>query len=296
VLAAGIACLRSMLAAGNRPTVIHDQGFDLKDVWLKYRVRYHRPRSLRGVVATSTLKAFKNGYEAVRASRSSQRREEAFWALRGITLSAGPGEAIGIVGSNGAGKSTLLQVMARIMKPDKGTAVVRGTVGTLLSFGAGFNPDLTGRENVFLNGSILGLTHAQIRERLDAIVELADIGDFFDAPSGTYSSGMRARLGFAVAVHINPDVLLIDEVVQVGDLFFQQKAGNVLDQFRGQRKVIALVTHAPSVVKQYCTRAVWMEHGEIRRQGSPAEVMADYVAWSESRVQTARSETTPAPV
>jgi ABC-type polysaccharide/polyol phosphate transport system ATPase subunit len=180
--------------------------------------------------------------------------------------------------------------MARIIKPDRGTALVRGTVGTLLTFGAGFNPDLTGRENVFLNGAILGLTQNEIRDRLDAIVELAGVGDFFDAPVNTYSSGMRARLGFSVAVHVNPDVLLIDEVVQVGDAFFQKKAGSILDQFRGQNKVIALVSHSPGAVERYCTRAVWMERGTVVREGPPAEVMAEYLAWSESQVRAAKTQ------
>jgi ABC-type polysaccharide/polyol phosphate transport system ATPase subunit len=265
-------------------------GFDLRDVWLKYRVRYHRPRSLRAVVTSSTLGAVRRDVRRLLAPRSSARNDEAFWALRGITLSAGPGDVVGIVGSNGAGKSTLLRVMARIIKPDRGIAIVRGTVGTLLTFGAGFNPDLTGRENVFLNGAILGLTQNEIKDRLDAIVELAGVGDFFDAPVSTYSSGMRARLGFSVAVHVNPDVLLVDEVVQVGDAFFQKKAGSILDQFRGQNKVIALVTHSPGAVERYCTRAVWMEHGAVRREGPPAEVMAEYLAWSEAQVRAAKTQ------
>lgn len=271
-------------------------GFELRDVWLKYRVRYHRPRSLRAVVAASSLRAVRTGLQAVVRSMPWQPKDEPFWALRGITLSAGPGEVVGIVGSNGAGKSTLLRVMARILKPDRGVAIVRGTIGTLLTFGAGFNTELTGRENVFLNGSILGLTQNEIKDRLEAIVELAGVGDFFDAPVSSYSSGMRARLGFSVAVHVNPDVLLVDEVVQVGDAFFQRKAGTILDQFRGQRKVIALVTHNPGQVERYCTRAVWMEHGEVRREGAPADVMAEYLAWSESQVQAAKGQRRPAAV
>ncbi|MFB3883112.1 MAG: ABC transporter ATP-binding protein [Armatimonadota bacterium] len=271
-------------------------GIELRDVWLKYRVRYHRPRSLRAVVAAGSIRAVRRGLSAVVRSMPWQPKDEPFWALRGITLSARPGDVVGIVGSNGAGKSTLLRVMARIIKPDRGVAIVRGTVGTLLTFGAGFNPNLTGRENVFLNGAILGLSQNEIRDRLDAIVDLAGVGDFFDAPVNTYSSGMRARLGFAVAVHVNPDVLLVDEVVQVGDAFFQKKAGNILDQFRGQRKVVALVTHSPGVVENYCTRAVWMENGEIRREGTPDHVMAEYLAWSDSQVQAARARPRPAPV
>jgi ABC-type polysaccharide/polyol phosphate transport system ATPase subunit len=190
---------------------------------------------------------------------------------------------VGIIGSNGAGKSTLLQVLARIMKPDKGTAIVHGTIGTLLSFGAGFNLELTGRENVFMNAAILGVTRAEIRERLGSIVELADIGDFFDAPVGTYSSGMRARLGFSVAAHINPDVLLIDEVIQAGDISFQRRAGNVLDRFRDQRKVIALVTHSAEVTRRYCSRTVWMEAGDVRMDGPTEDVLREYRQWSESR-------------
>ncbi len=277
---------------GPPPTV--EPGFDLRDVWLKYRVRYHRPRTLRGVVVGGTLRAVRRRIDSARAELTAA-GETPFWALRGITLSARPGDVIGIIGSNGAGKSTLLQVMARIMKPDRGTSVVRGTIGTLLSFGAGFNPELTGRENVFLNGAILGLTRATIQERLPAIIELADIGDFFDATVSTYSSGMRARLGFSVAVHVNPDVLLIDEVVQVGDAFFQKKAGNVLDQFRDERKVIAIVTHVPLVVTQYCTRAIWLEHGEMRLEGRPEQVTSEYTAWSEARARAAKAGAAAAP-
>lgn len=273
-----------------------EPGIELQDVWLKYRVKYHRPRTLRALIATGAFGALRNGVRDSRAEHPGATKGTTFWALRGINLSAHPGDVVGIVGSNGAGKSTLLQVMARIMKPDRGRAVIRGTIGTLLSFGAGFNPDLTGRENVFLNGSILGLSHAQIRERLNDILDLAEIGDFFDAQVATYSSGMRARLGFAVAVHIDPDVLLIDEAVQVGDAFFQKKAGNVLEQFRGRRKVIAIVTHAPHVVRQYCTRALWIEEGEVRREGSPSEVMAEYLAWSEQRARTSAGATEPTAV
>lgn len=271
-----------------------EPGFELNDVWLKFRVRYHRPRTLRGVVVGGALRTLKRRIIADASSGRPPDGDVPFWALRGITLSAGPGDVIGIIGANGAGKSTFLQVVARIMKPDRGTATVRGSIGTLLSFGAGFNPELTGRENVFLNGAILGLAQADIRERLQAITELADIGDFFDAPVSTYSSGMRARLGFSVAVHVNPDVLLIDEVVQAGDAFFQKKAGNVLDQFRGEKKVIAIVTHSPLVVTEYCTRAIWLDHGEIRLDGSPKEVTSEYTAWSDARAQAAKAAPTAA--
>lgn len=257
-------------------------GFSLSDVWVRYRVKYHRPKSLHGMIAG-------NAARVLRLKRRARRDEEEFWALRGITLSAGPGEVIGIIGSNGAGKSTLLRVLARIIRPDKGSIDVRGTIGTLLSFGAGFSPQLTGRENVFMNGVILGLTPEQIRERLDAIQALSGIDRFFDAPVAAYSSGMRARLGFSVAVHINPDVLLIDEVVQAGDTSFQKRAGNILEQFHGQGKVIALATHSPEAVRLYCTRAVWLEHGQTREEGPPEDVVASYIRWSEADAKTKKS-------
>ena len=271
-------------------------GFELRDIWLKYRVTYHRPRSLRAVVAGSTLGSLKRGAKALLNTLPWRQEQEAFWAVRGVNLSGGPGEVIGIVGSNGAGKSTLLRVIARILKPDRGTAIVRGTIGTLLSFGAGFNADLTGRENVFLNAAVLGLSQDQIRDRLDAIVDLAGIGDFFDAPVATYSSGMRARLGFSVAINVDPDVLLIDEVVQVGDAFFQKKAGNIFGRLRGERKVIVLVSHSPGTLQQQCNRAVWMEQGGIRQVGDPKEVMTEYLAWSEARAETAKARPRPAAV
>jgi len=274
-----------MVPAEREPGSTPEPGVWLEDVWVKYLVRYHRPSTLRGLVANRAVGALLARVQSLLKPNGSNSRESDFWALRGISFSAAPGDILGIVGSNGAGKSTLLRVVARIIKPDRGTATVAGSLGSLLSFGAGFNPDLTGRENLFLNGAILGLTTEQIRERLPDMIELADIGDFFDAPVSTYSSGMRARLGFAVAVHVNPDVLVIDEVVQVGDAFFQRKAGTVLDRFRDQGKIIIIVTHAPAVVQRYCNRAIWMEHGKMQSEGDPKSVAAEYLQWSEARLQ-----------
>jgi len=250
-----------------------DIGFELEGVWLKYYVDFHRPRTLRELVA-------RRGLQLLKGNGDGQREERNFWALRGVNLHAGPGEVLGIVGSNGAGKSTMLQVIARIMKPDRGSVSVKGSIGCLLSLGAGFNASLSGRENVFVNAAILGLPRQVVESRLDDIRELSGLGDFFDAPVKAYSSGMRARLGFSVAVHVNPDVLLIDEVVQVGDAFFQLKAGNILDRFRDEKKVIVLVSHSPDMIKRYCTRGVWLEHGTVRRDGPTTEVVGEYLDWS----------------
>lgn len=261
------------------PASAVEPGFALRDIWLKYQVDFHRRvKTLRELVVTRTKGVLRGRGDFAREDRE-------FWALKGVTLSAGRGEALGITGSNGAGKSTLLQVVARIMQPDRGTVSVTGVVGSLLSFGAGFNLGLSGRENVHINGALLGLSRAQLDARMDDIIELSGIGEFFDASVRTYSSGMRARLGFAIAANINPDVLLIDEVVQVGDAFFQMKAGNILDRFRDQKKVIVLVTHSPDMILRYCTRAIWMEHGEIWRDGPVGEVVQEYMKWSQRRVQ-----------
>jgi ABC-type polysaccharide/polyol phosphate transport system ATPase subunit len=254
-------------------------GFDVQDVWLKYQVDFHRrPRTLRELV-TARLAG------VLRGQGDFARDDREFWALKGVTLAAGRGEVLGITGSNGAGKSTLLQVIARIMQPDRGTVRVSGVVGSLLSFGAGFNPTLSGRENVYINGALLGLTRAELDKKMDDIVELSGVGDFFDASVRTYSSGMRARLGFAVAANINPDILLIDEVVQVGDTSFQMKAGNILDRFRDQKKVIVLVTHSTDMIRRYCTRGVWMELGGVRRDGPADEIAQEYLEWSRERAQ-----------
>ena len=258
--------------------MVPECGFELSDVWLKYTVRFQRAGTLKELIATQ-------GLDFLRGRHKHKGKDSDFWALRGISLRAGRGEVVGLVGSNGAGKSTLLQLIARIVKPDRGHVAVTGTMGCLLSVGAGFNPVLSGRENVYINGAILGLRRAEVEAKLDEIKELSGIGKFFDAPVKTYSSGMRARLGFSVAVHIDPDILLIDEVVQVGDAFFQLKAGNILDRFRDEQKLIVLVSHSPDMLKRYCTRVVWLEEGRVKRDGAPDDVLGEYLEWSEDRVK-----------
>jgi len=241
----------------------------LEQVWLRFSLRYYRKRlTLRGTVLEGLSAALR---------RQGRQQVQDFWALRGVDLSVKKGEVVGIVGPNGAGKSTLLRVIAGIYGADRGKVQVRGSVATLLSFGAGFDPRLPGRENVYKNGVLLGLSRAQVDGRIEAIVEMSGLGDFMDAPVNTYSSGMRARLGFSVAVYANPDILLIDEVVAAGDERFRNRVGTIFDQFSHQRKTVVFVTHQVAQLSQYCTRGIWLEEGRVHMDGAPGEVGAAYV-------------------
>jgi ABC-type polysaccharide/polyol phosphate transport system ATPase subunit len=244
----------------------------LEDVWLKFNLRLYRKRlTLRGA-------AVRGLYSLVRPRR--RRNGDDFWALQGVTLGVPEGEVLGVVGPNGAGKSTLLRVIAGIYAPDRGRVEARGTIATLLSFGAGFDLRRPGRENIHKNATLLGLSREQIDERMAAIVDMSGLGEFIDAPVMTYSSGMRARLGFSIAVHVDPDILLIDEVVGAGDERFRQRVGSIFDQLSGRRKTIVFVTHSQQQLQQYCTHAVWMEEGRVQMHGTVEEVGAAYLASS----------------
>ncbi|MEI2743248.1 MAG: ABC transporter ATP-binding protein [Candidatus Competibacter sp.] len=200
-----------------------------------------------------------------------------FNALDDISFSVEQGETIGIIGPNGAGKSTLLKVIARVLRPTRGRLRLRGRVAPLLELGAGFDYEMTGRENIFLNGAVLGFSRKDIARRLDRIVDFSGIGDFIDAPVRTYSSGMVARLGFAVATDIRPEVLIIDEVLAVGDAEFQQKSAARIREFRDNGSTILVVSHSPASIKALCDRALWLEHGAIRAIG-PADAVVDQYA------------------
>lgn len=241
-----------------------------EDVWVKFLIRYHRRE-------VTMREAFVRMLDRLRPSQNENGRwQAAFWALREITLDIHPGEIVGLVGRNGAGKTTLLKTLANIVGPDRGRLWVRGTVGCLLSFGVGFNANLSGRENIYLNGSILGLSRRKITERLDHIIEFSDLGRFIDAPVRTYSAGMKGRLGFSIAVHIDPDVLLLDEVLSVGDAAFRAKAGSILDRFRREHKTVVIASHSMDLICAECTRAIWLEEGKIVMEGDPQTVTAAY--------------------
>jgi ABC-type polysaccharide/polyol phosphate transport system ATPase subunit len=199
-----------------------------------------------------------------------------FWALQGLDLAVRRGESLGIIGRNGAGKSTLLKVVSRILRPTKGRVWVKGNVAPLIELGAGFHPELTGRENVFLNGAMLGFSQAQMKERFDRIVEFAELGSFIDAALRSYSSGMVMRLGFAVATEVNPDILITDEVLAVGDESFQEKCLARMAEFRAKGTTILFVSHALDSVRAICNRAIWIEQGQLKHSGVVEEVIEAY--------------------
>jgi ABC-2 type transport system ATP-binding protein len=202
-----------------------------------------------------------------------------FWAIRHLTLSIRHGERLGVIGMNGVGKSTLLQVIARVVPPSTGAVRVRGRVAPLLQLGAGFDHELTGRENVYLNGVLMGMTRAEIAARFDSMVEFAEIGQFIEAPVRTYSSGMIARLGFAVATSCDPDILLIDEVLAVGDESFRKKCLTRMREFADDGTTMVLVSHDPQLIGEFCSRVIWIEGKTIRLDGDPIEVMGAYHIW-----------------
>ncbi len=199
-----------------------------------------------------------------------------FWALQDITLSVARGEALGIIGHNGAGKSTLAKLIARILRPTRGRVVVRGQVAPLLEFGAGFHPELTGRENVYLNGALLGFTHQEMDEKFERIVDFAELWEFIDAPMRTYSSGMWARLGFAVATDVKPDILIIDEVLSVGDEAFQRKSAARMQTFRDHGATLLIVSHNMATIQETCHRVAWLHHGRLVQIGDPLDVIHAY--------------------
>lgn len=243
---------------GHAPPVV-----ELRGVGVRYRVPRGGVRSLK---------------EYLLQTVRGQLRFDDFWALEDVDLSVGPAERVGVIGRNGAGKSTLLQVIAGVLEPTRGSSIVRGRVAPLLQLGAGFDPELSGRENIFLNGTLLGMRRAQIRARLDAIVDFAELEAFIDAPLRTYSTGMAARLGFAVAAECQPDVLLLDEVLSVGDEAFQEKCVRRLREFTACGTTMIVVTHDPEFVVRECTRAVWILDKRVVEDGEPGSVVDKYHA------------------
>lgn len=201
-----------------------------------------------------------------------------FYALHDVSFSVEQGETFGIIGHNGSGKSTLLKLIADVMAPSEGVVRVSGLVSPLIELGAGFHPDMTGRENIFLNASILGMPNREIGARFSDIVAFSELAEFIDTPVKRYSSGMYVRLGFAVAAHSDPDILLVDEVLAVGDAAFQQKCFGKIREFQRQGVTIVLVSHALSLVEQFCHRALLLDHGRVTAEGSPQDVVQRYRA------------------
>jgi lipopolysaccharide transport system ATP-binding protein len=218
---------------------------------------------------------------------------EAFWALREVSFTAAAGEVVGVIGRNGAGKSTLLKILSRITAPSAGAADLAGRVGSLLEVGTGFHPELTGRENIFLSGAILGMRRAEVRAQLDAIVAFAEVEQFLDTPCKHYSSGMYTRLGFAVAAHLRAEILLVDEVLAVGDAAFQERCLGKMAEVAGGGRTVLFVSHNLGAVGSLCPRALWLDHGRLRRDGPAREVIEAYLADVAGQAGTAAAGAPP---
>ena len=219
-----------------------------------------------------------------------------FLALQDVSLSVYRGEVLGLIGQNGAGKSTLLKLVARVLRPTSGRVVVQGRVAPLLEIGAGFHPELTGRENIFLNGAMLGFSRKQMEEKFQRILDFAELGDFIEAPLRTYSSGMWARLGFAVATDTQPEVLIVDEILSVGDEAFQRKSLERIQSFQAQGATILVVSHTMDTIEKMCQKAVWLDHGKIIASGEAGTVVDSYlgrVRDNEARRLAQESEQAP---
>ncbi len=233
----------------------------LDNVAVKYRVPTER---------IGTFKEF--------AIRKLQRRVtyKNFWALNDINLEITKGEVFGVVGNNGAGKSTMLKVISRVLRPTKGRVRAYGKIAPLLELGAGFHPELTGRENIYLNGALLGYSKEEMDRVFDEIVDFSELGSFIEAPIRSYSSGMHARLGFSVATAHVPEILILDEILSVGDEAFQHKCNERMRSFREHGATIIMVSHGLSMIEQMCSRVAWLDHGLIQKIGDPHEVIAAY--------------------
>src|SRR5215212_525302 len=208
---------------------------------------------------------------------------ETFAALQDVSFTVPQGSTFGVIGRNGSGKSTALKLVAGITKPTSGTVAVRGRISALIELGAGFHPEISGRENVFINGIMLGLSKREVQSRFDEIVEFAEVEDFIDEPVKTYSSGMYMRLGFAVAIHVDPDVLLVDEVLAVGDEGFTHRCLDKFAEFKRRGKTILLVTHSLGLVERFCDEALWLDAGRVKGSGDPKRIVGAYITDVERR-------------
>lgn len=207
----------------------------------------------------------------------NKKKENSRIVLKNINLTIKKGETVALIGTNGSGKSTLLKLMTKIIYPSKGKLITKGKLTSLLELGAGFHPDFTGRENIYFNASIFGLTKEEIEKRVDEIIEFSELGEFIDSPVRTYSSGMYMRLAFSVAINVDADILLIDEILAVGDQHFQDKCFAKLTELKESDKTIVIVTHSLEQVRKLCTRAIWIYEGEVRLDGKPDKVVDEYL-------------------
>lgn len=235
---------------------------EIRDLWKQYTVIHDRPLNLKDAF----LRRLKRGGS----------RRETFWALQGINLQVQPGEAVGIIGPNGSGKSTMLGILGRVLRPTRGQVDIRGRISILMEAGVGFHEDLTGIENIYLSAALLGMGRREVRRRLDEIIDFAGLHEFVDTPVRMLSSGMYMRLGFAVAVHLDPEIILVDEVLAVGDEAFHHKCRQRLRSFCQQGGSVVFVSHRMAEVQWLCQRTLWLQRGVVQAEGPSDEVIAAY--------------------
>lgn len=233
-------------------------------------------------VAYRLIKERRRSFQAhvINYLKGKRIKAEILWALKNISLDVRQGESLGIIGHNGAGKSTLLKVISGVIKPLEGSINVKGTIAPLIELSAGFDDELTGRENIFLSASILGFLRREIVEKYDNIIDFSELKDFINAPLKSYSSGMVARLGFSIATEVNPDILIIDEILAVGDAHFKQKSKERILEFRRRGITILFVSHNMDEVQNLCDRVLWLDHGNVRMLGDPAKIIDEYESQS----------------
>lgn len=236
-----------------------DSAVSVEGLGKRFRLYHERNQSLKAALMRRKVSAY-----------------EDFWALRDISFEVPHGSTFALIGSNGSGKSTLLKCLAQILYPEEGSITTRGKVASLLEVGSGFHPELSGRENVYLNGSILGMSKREVDRKFDDIVDFSEIGQFIDQPVKNYSSGMYVRLGFSVAIHVQPDILVVDEILSVGDAAFQEKSRGKFDELKAEGRTVILVSHSLSTVMEMCDHAAWIEKGVLREVGTVEKVAADY--------------------
>ncbi len=235
--------------------------------------------TLRDVLTDRFRRAFSH---ALNHSRSTVKNDDYIWALRGVAFEIREGEVVGFIGRNGAGKSTLLKILSRITEPTEGHAEIRGRVGSLLEIGTGFHSELTGRENIYFNGAILGMKKREIERKFDQIVEFSEIGKFIDTPVKRYSTGMQLRLAFAIAAYLEQEILLVDEVLAVGDAAFQKKCLGKMSEVASEGRTVLFVSHNMAAVQDLCDRVIWLSDGRIVQDGTPSTVISDYLKTSSS--------------
>jgi lipopolysaccharide transport system ATP-binding protein len=248
-----------------------------------YRINHAvDPRAEYKTLRESLAGAIKAPFRRLSAADSAKRNED-FWALKNVSFEVQPGEVVGIIGRNGAGKSTLLKILSRITKPSRGHVALHGRVGSLLEVGTGFHPELTGRENVRLNGSILGMSRREIARQFDAIVDFSGVEKFLDTPVKRYSSGMYVRLAFAVAAHLNPEILIVDEVLSVGDAEFQKKCLGKMEEVAHNGRTVIFVSHTMTAIARLCTRAILLAGGQVSFDGPAAQTVSRYLEASKGQ-------------